>query len=141
MSTESNLSRVHLIELPKVIDCRGNLTHIEAMRHVPLEIKRVYYIYDVPGGAVRGAHAQKTNQSLLIAISGSFRVNLSDGVDTHRYELNRADCGLYVPPMIWRKLDNFSTGSLCLALASNLYDADDYYRDYAAFLEARGLEL
>ena len=140
MATESNLRKARIIELPKVVNSRGNLTHIESMCHVPFTIKRVYYIYDVPGGAVRGAHAHKTDQSLFIAASGSFRVSLSDGIDTQTHFLNRANSGLYVPPMTWRILDDFSTASLCLVLTSNPYTGDDYYRDYSDYLKARGLE-
>ena len=124
------------IELPKIADPRGNLTFIEGKRHVPFEIKRVFYLYDVPGGAIRAGHALKTCHQFLIAMSGSFDVILDDGYEKKRYHLNRSYYGLYIPPRIWREIDNFSSGSVCLALASELYDETDYYREYDLFLEA-----
>lgn len=130
------LSDCRIISLPKIADPRGNLTFIEGGRHVPFEIKRVYYLYDVPGGADRGGHAHKEMHQLIIAMSGSFDVILDDGQQKQRYHLNRSYYGLYVCPMIWRELDNFSSGSVCLALASNRYDESDYYRDYQEFLRA-----
>jgi dTDP-4-dehydrorhamnose 3,5-epimerase-like enzyme len=130
------LSDCRIISLPKIADPRGNLTFIEGGRHVPFEIRRVYYLYDVPGGADRGGHAHKEMQQLIIAMSGSFDVILDDGRQKQRYHLNRSYYGLYVCPMIWRELDNFSSGSVCLALASNRYDESDYYRDYQEFLRA-----
>lgn len=123
-----------IIELPKISDPRGNLTFIEGTRHVPFEIKRIYYTYDVPGGSDRGAHAHKNLRQLIIAMSGSFDVVLDDGFEKKRFHLNRSYFGLYVCPMMWRELDNFSSGSVCLVLASELYDPDDYYRDYEEFL-------
>jgi len=128
------LSDCRIISLPKIADPRGNLTFIEGGRHVPFEIKRVYYLYDVPGGADRGGHAHKELHQLIIAMSGSFDVILDDGFQKQRFHLNRSYYGLYVCPMIWRELDNFSSGSVCLALASNRYDESDYYRDYQEFL-------
>lgn len=125
-----------IIELPKISDPRGNLTFIEECNHIPFEIRRVYYLYDVPGGAERAGHAHKTCHSFLIAISGSFDVILYDGKKNERIHLNRSYYGLHIPPMIWREIDNFSSGSVCLSLASDLYDEDDYYRDYNAFLRA-----
>lgn len=124
-----------VIELPKITDPRGNLTFIEGANHVPFEIKRIYYTYDVPGGSDRGAHAHKNLHQLIIAMSGSFDVVLDDGFDQKRFHLNRSYFGLYVCPMMWRYLDNFSSGSVCLVLASSLYDANDYYRDYDLFLK------
>jgi dTDP-4-dehydrorhamnose 3,5-epimerase-like enzyme len=124
------------IELPKIADPRGNLTFIESKRHVPFEIKRIYYLYDVPGGSTRAGHAHKTCHVFLIAMSGSFDVILDDGFEKERYHLNRSYYGLYIPSMIWREIDNFSSGSVCLALASELYEAEDYYREYDLFLEA-----
>jgi hypothetical protein len=125
-----------LIELPKIADPRGNLTFIEGCRHIPFEIKRVFYLYDVPGGAQRAGHALKVCHQFLIAMSGSFDVILDDGTDKQRYHLNRSYQGIYIPPLIWREIDNFSSGSVCAVLASAPYDKDDYYRDYEAFLQA-----
>lgn len=125
-----------LIELPKIADPRGNLTFIEGKRHMPFEIKRVFYLYDVPGGAIRAGHALKTCHQFVIAMSGSFDVILDDGYEKKRYHLNRSYYGLYIPPLIWREIDNFSSGSVCVALASDLYDEGDYYREYDLFLEA-----
>jgi len=126
----------HLVDLPKITDPRGNLTFIEAGRHVPFEIQRVYYLYDVPGGATRGGHAHKALHQLIVAMSGSFDVVLDDGREKRRFHLNRSYFGLYVCPMIWRELDNFSSGSVCMVLASNHYDEGDYYRDYSEFIRA-----
>lgn len=128
--------------LPKISDPRGNLTFIEGARHIPFDIKRVYYTYDVPGGSERGAHAHKKLQQLIIAMSGSFDVMLDDGFDKKRFHLNRSYFGLYVCPMIWRELDNFSSGSVCLVLASEVYDPADYYRDYHLFIrDAKALRF
>jgi hypothetical protein len=131
-----NLEKCKLIDLPIIHEPRGNLSFIEGMRHVPFEIKRVYYLYDVPGGAERGGHAHKDLHQLIIAMSGSFDVILDDGAKKKRFHLNRSYHGLYICPMIWRELDNFSSGSVCLVLASNLYDESDYYRDYQEYLKA-----
>jgi len=128
-----SLDKCRLIELPKIADPRGNLTFIEGTRHIPFEIRRVYYLYDVPGGAERGGHAHKELSQLIIAMSGSFDVVLNDGSQTKRFHLNRSYYGLYVCPMMWRELDNFSSGSVCMVLASNLYDEADYYRDFEQF--------
>ena len=130
----------HLVDLPKISDPRGNLTFIEGGVHVPFDIQRVYYLYDVPGGAERGGHAHKALQQLIVAMSGSFDVVLDDGREKRRFHLNRSYVGLYVCPMIWRELDNFSSGSVCMVLASNRYDEDDYYRDYAGYLQAQGVK-
>lgn len=126
-----------MIDLPKISDPRGNLTFIEGNRHIPFEIKRVYYLYDVPGGAERGGHAHKDLRQLLIATSGSFDVVLDDGLHGKRFTLNRSHQALLICPMIWRELDNFSSGSVCLVLASEVYDEGDYYRDYDEYLIAR----
>jgi hypothetical protein len=126
-----------MVSLPKIADPRGNLTFIEGGSHIPFDIKRVYYLYDVPGGAERGGHAHKELHQLIIAMSGSFDVILDDGVKKKRVHLNRSYTGLYVCPMIWRQLDNFSSGSVCMVLASSKYEEDDYYRDYAEFIRAR----
>tara|TARA_B110000483_G_C18022252_1_gene475483 strand:- start:371 stop:778 length:408 start_codon:yes stop_codon:yes gene_type:complete len=131
-----NLKQCQIIELPKNSDPRGNLSYIEGGNHIPFAIQRVYYLYDIPGGGERGAHAHKELQQLIVAISGSFDVELSDGKQTERFTLNRPYQGLYVPTMLWRKLDNFSPGSVCMVLASNKYDEDDYYRDYQEYLNA-----
>jgi len=125
-----------IVDLPKISDVRGNLTFIEGNNHVPFDIKRVYYLYDVPGGAERGGHAHKDLHQLIVAMSGSFDVVLDDGHGKKRIHLNRSYQGLYVCPMIWRELDNFSSGSVCMVLASNFYDEADYYRDYSQFIRA-----
>ncbi|MEO8298686.1 MAG: FdtA/QdtA family cupin domain-containing protein [Burkholderiales bacterium] len=122
-----------VIQLPKIADPRGNLTFVEGSVHIPFDISRVYYLYDVPGGSERGGHAHKALHQLIIAMSGSFDIVLNDGAEQQRFHLNRSYFGLYVCPMIWRELDNFSSGAVCMVLASNRYDEDDYYRDYAAF--------
>lgn len=126
-----------IIDLPKIQDPRGNLTFIEGGNHIPFDIRRVYYLYDVPGGSERGGHAHKGLHQLIIAMSGSFDVLLDDGATKKRVHLCRSYYGLYVCPMIWRELDNFSSGSVCMVLASNAYDEADYYRDYADFMRAR----
>ncbi len=128
-----SLSRCRVIDLPKVADIRGNLTFIEESKHIPFEIKRVYYLYDVPGGEARGGHAHKRLQQFIIAASGSFDVVLNDGFEEKRFHLNRSYYGLYLPSMIWRELDNFSSGSVCLVLASEPYDEEDYIREYETF--------
>jgi dTDP-4-dehydrorhamnose 3,5-epimerase-like enzyme len=125
-----------IIHLPKIEDQRGNLTFIEGNRHVPFEIRRVYYLYDVPAGATRGGHAHKTLQQFVIAASGSFTVVVDDGKKKRRFFLNRPHYGLYIPRMVWRELENFSSGSICVALASEEYDESDYYRDYKEFKAA-----
>lgn len=131
-----SIQRCSVIDLPRITDPRGNLTFIEGKHHVPFDIQRVYYLYDVPGGAERGGHAHKELQQLLIAMSGSFDIVLDDGYERERVHLNRSYYGLYIGPMVWREMDNFSSGSVCLVLASTHYDEADYYRDYATFLDA-----
>jgi hypothetical protein len=126
-----------MVDLPKIHDPRGNLTFIEGGSHVPFDIQRVYYLYDVPGGSERGGHAHKALHQLIIAMSGSFDVLLDDGMERKRVHLNRSYNGLYVCPMIWRELDNFSSGAVCMVLASNKYSESDYYRDYPEFMRAR----
>lgn len=123
-----------LIELPKISDPRGNLTFVEGMRHVPFEIKRVFYLYDVPTGADRGAHAHKQLHQFLICLSGSFDVSLDDGSQKKIVHLNRPWHGLHIPPMIWAAEINFDPGSVCLVFASDKYDEADYIRDYDEFV-------
>jgi hypothetical protein len=135
-----NLNKCLEISLPKISDQRGNLSFIESRKHIPFDISRIYYLYDVPGGATRGGHAHKELHQVIIAISGSFDIVLDDGVDKKRYHLNRSYNGIYVCPMIWRELDNFSSGSVCLVLASIIYYESDYYRDYSEFLKAKGIK-
>jgi len=125
-----------LIDLPRVNDPRGNLTFIEGGRHVPFELKRIFYLYDVPGGAMRAGHALKRCHQFIVATSGSFDVVLDDGAERKRFQLNRSYYGLYVPPLVWREIDNFSSNSVCVVLASEAYDESDYYRDYEDFLAA-----
>jgi dTDP-4-dehydrorhamnose 3,5-epimerase-like enzyme len=132
----SAIDDCYIIKLPKITDPRGNLTFIEGGRHVPFEIKRVYYTYDVPGGAERGGHAHRKLKQFLVAMSGSFDVILDDGRNKRRFHLNRSYYGLYICPMVWREMDNFSSGSVCMAIASEFYDEFDYYRDYNEFLKA-----
>ncbi len=124
------LSSVRLIELPRVVDPRGNLTFIEGKHQVPFEIKRVFYLYDVPGGETRAGHANKQLEEFIIAASGSFDIIADDGHEHQRYSLNRSYFGLYLPGMIWRELVNFSSGSVCVVLASDYYDEGDYLRSY-----------
>ncbi len=132
-----NIKKCKITDLPKIQDVRGNLTFIEGGHHIPFNIQRVYYLYDVPGGAERCGHAHKWLHQLIIAMSGSFDVILDDGKNKRRFHLNRSYIGLYVCPMIWRELSNFSSGSVCMVLASNHYDENDYYRDYREFIHAR----
>ena len=124
-----------LIQLPKILDDRGNLTFIESENHIPFKIKRTYWIYDVPGGQKRGGHAYKKLQEFIIALSGSFDVVIDDGENKKVFTLNRSYYGLYVPNMLWRSMENFSTNALCLNLASEHYSENDYIRDYDEFLK------
>lgn len=130
-----SLKDCKLIDLPKISDPRGNLTFVEGGIHIPFDIKRAYYLYDVPGGAERGGHAHKDLYQLIIAMSGSFDIVLDDGHENKRFHLSRSYYGLYVCPMIWREMDNFSSGAVCLVLASNRYDESDYYRNYEDFIK------
>ena len=125
-----------IVQLPKIQDQRGNLTFIESDRHAPFDIKRVYYLYDVPGGSSRAAHGHKKLQQLMIAMSGSFDVTLDDGHEKKTFHLNRSYFGLYIPAMMWRDLDNFSSGAVCMVLASEYYDEEDYFREYAEFIKS-----
>ncbi len=132
----SRLSQCTLIDLPKVQDPRGNLTFIEAGRHLPFEFNRVFYLYDVPGGSDRGGHALKTTHQFIVAMAGSFDVILDAGSGRQRFQLNRSHYGLYIPPMVWRELENFSSGSVAMVLASDFYDEADYIREHADFKRA-----
>lgn len=131
-----SLELCRIVELPRITDPRGNLTFIEGGRHVGFDIRRVYYLYDVPGGATRAGHGHRQLHQLMIAMSGSFDVTLDDGRAKRKYHLNRSYYGLYICPMIWRDIDNFSSGSVCMVLASDYFDESDYYREYADFLDA-----
>lgn len=134
-----SLNHCQVIQLPKISDPRGNLSFIEGGQHVPFDIKRVYYLYDVPGGSDRGSHAHKNLHQFIVAMSGSFDVVLDDGNQKRRFHLNRSYYGLYVSPMMWRELDNFSSGAVCMVLASDRFFESDYIRDYDEFLKsARG---
>lgn len=128
-----NLSDVKIIQLPKYLDARGNLSVVEEFKEIPFKIERTYWIYDVPGGESRGGHAYRENCEFIIALSGSFDVILDDGNERKRYHLNRSYYGLYVPAGLWREMDNFSTNSLALILSSTRYDEQDYIRDYELF--------
>ena len=125
-----------IIDLPRITDARGNLSVVEGGKQVPFEIKRAYWLYDVPGGESRGGHAHRKLRQLIVAASGSFEVVLHDGREEKRFFLNRSWYGLYVPPMHWRELRDFSSGSVCVALVSELYDEADYIRDFDAFKAA-----
>jgi hypothetical protein len=122
-----------ILELPKISDKRGNLSFIEGGKHIPFDIQRVYYLYDVPGGADRGSHAHKNLHQFIVAMSGSFDVVLDDGIAKKRFHLNRSYFGLYLCPMMWRDIDNFSSGAVCMVLASACYSEADYIRDYSQF--------
>lgn len=128
-----NTSIAYIIELPKFVDRRGNLSFIEEENHIPFKIERTYWIYDVPGGETRGGHAYKQNQEFIVALSGSFDVVLEDGIKQEAFSLNRSYYGLYVPKGIWRQMRNFSTNSLAMILASTSYDVEDYLYDYEEF--------
>jgi len=127
----------HIINLPKIEDDRGNLTFIEEENYVPFKIKRVYWIYDVPGGQKRGGHAFKKQQEFIVALSGSFDVVVDDGVEKQTFSLNRSYYGLYIPNGLWREMNNFSTNSLALVLSSTEFSEDDYIRDYQNYLKWR----
>jgi len=126
--------KVNLIDLPKILDPRGNLSFIEEENHIPFKIARAYWIYDVPGGEFRGSHAFKKAEEYIVALSGSFDVVLHNGKEEKKYSLNRSYYGLYIPKLTWRKIENFSTNSLALILASTAYNEEDYIRDFQHFL-------
>lgn len=127
------MNRVKIIQLPKIFDPRGNLSFLETGNHIPFEIKRTYWIYDVPGGEIRGGHAFKNSTEFIIALSGSFDVVLNDGEKDMKFSLNRSYYGLYVPNLLWRRLEDFSTNSLALIVSSVPYDSNDYIRDFDDF--------
>jgi len=130
-----SFSNCKLITFPRIRDPRGNLTFVENSKHIPFDIKRVFYIYDVPGGESRGEHANIETEQVLIAMSGSFDIVVDTGSRKKVYHLNRAYKGLYIPKMIWRGISNFSSGAVCLVLASTCYNQEDYIRDYNKFKE------
>ncbi len=136
----NTFKKTHIIQLPKIQDPRGNLTFIENNRHIPFSVKRVYWIYDVPGGDARGGHAYYQLEEFIISLSGSFDVVVDDGREQKTHSLSRSYYGLYVPNMIWRHLENFSTNSVCLILSSLPYTEKDYIRDYNVFLNQSNLK-
>ncbi len=138
MNNTKNQARI--IDLPKILDRRGNLSIIEEMKNIPFEIKRSFWIYDVPGGEIRGGHAFRETQEFIVALSGSFDVIIDDGKVKQTFSLNRSYYGLYVPKMMWRQMVNFSTNSLALVLTSTDYDKSDYIRDYQSFLKEKANE-
>lgn len=131
------INDIRIIQLPKILDERGNLSFAEQMTHLPFEIKRTYWLYDVPGGGCRGGHAYRENQEFIIALSGSFDVVIDDGNEKRSFTLNRSYYGLYVPQGLWREMENFSTNSLALEFASTHYDEADYIYDYEEFLKLK----
>ena len=136
MAVMEQHSPIQRLDLPRILDARGNLSFIEGNRHIPFEIKRAYWIYDVPGGETRGGHAYKALREFVVAVSGSFDLVLDDGTRKTIHHLNRSYYGIYVPNLVWRSLENFSTNALCLVLASEKYDVSDYVRDYDGFHKA-----
>lgn len=135
----SGLSLCKKIALPKVEDNRGNLTYVNGAQHVPFSLGRIYYLYDVPAGGQRGGHGHKRLEQVIVAVAGSFDVILDDGKRRDTFPLNRPYEGLYVAPMVWRELANFSSGAVCLVIASEIYDEGDYIRDYGLYLEEVGV--
>lgn len=131
-----SLKECRILELPKIHDPRGNLTFIESERHIPFAVKRIFYLYDVPGGATRAGHALKSCHQFLIATSGSFDVVVDSGTEKQTFQLSRSYYGLYIPPLIWREISNFSSNSICMVLASEFFSESDYYRDYPNFVAA-----
>jgi dTDP-4-dehydrorhamnose 3,5-epimerase-like enzyme len=132
-----NMQKVEIIQLPKFEDPRGNLSFIEELKHIPFKIERTYWIYDVPGGEIRGGHAFKVQQEIIVALSGSFDVVVDDGQSKQTFSLNRSYYGLYVPAGLWRQMQNFSTNSLALVLSSTHYVVEDYIYDYKEYLGFR----
>lgn len=127
------MQKPRIINLPKFLDSRGNLSFVEQENHIPFKICRTYWLYDVPGGEARGGHAYRENEEFIVAMSGSFDVHLDDGKEKNTFHLNRSYYGLYVPKGLWREMDNFSTNSVALVLASTRYDVNDYIREYGEF--------
>lgn len=136
---KSSIHNLKILDIPKIKDPRGNLAVIEN-NTIPFEIKRVYYLFDVPSGSTRGGHAHKTLSQFIIALSGSFDVIVKDGLDKKRFSLNNPSKGLLITPGIWRELENFSSGSVCLVVASEVYDEDDYIRDFVDFTHYNKIE-
>jgi len=130
------MNKVRLIDLPKILDERGNLSFIEEFKHIPFKIERVYWIYDVPGGQVRGGHAFKKQQELIVALSGSFDVLVDNGKNKKIFTLNRSYFGLYIPEGLWRQMENFSTNSVALVLSSTMFDENDYIRNYEEYVKS-----
>ncbi len=133
----NTIQDTHIIQLPKKIDPRGNLSFLESNLHVPFKMERVYWIYDVPGGQIRGGHAFKQQVEFIVVLSGSLDVIVFDGKDEKRYQLNRSYYGLYIPNGIWRRMENFSTNSLVICMASTQYNQEDYIRDEVEYLDYR----
>lgn len=134
------MSKPHIIGFPKIIDERGNLSYFESNSKIPFEIKRAYWIYDVPGGEIRGEHAYRELEEVIIALSGSFDVILNDGEREYKFTLNRSYLGLYIPKLMWRRIENFSTNSLALIVSNNVYNPEDYIRDYKEFEKIKNLK-
>ncbi len=132
------MPNARVIQFPKIEDARGNLTFVESHRQIPFDIRRVYYLYDVPGGATRAGHGHRHLEQVLIAISGSFDVEVDDGSHKETFHLNRPHLGLFLPSLTWRDINNFSSGAVCLVIASEFYDESDYFRSYEQFLKAAG---
>ena len=131
-----SLTNVKIIDFPKITDHRGSLSFVEGNKHIPFDIKRIYYLYDIPTNIERGAHGHKELEQIVIPISGSFDFTLDDGYKRKTFSLKEPSQGLYVPSMMWRELTDFSSGSVCLILASDVYKEEDYYRNYEEFLDA-----
>lgn len=135
MAKVSPLDKVRIIEFPKICDPRGNLSFVEGGRHLPFNIRRVFYIYDVPGGETRGGHAHRECSTVLVAVAGSLTVRLTDGEKESTVYLNRSNKGVLIPPGIWNTMHDFTTGTVCVAFASHQYEEEDYIRDYDEFIE------
>lgn len=137
MNFMKRIEKPQIIELPKFTDPRGNLSFVEQLNHIPFEIKRTYWIYDVPGGEARGGHAFRKNEEFIVALSGAFDVIVDDGSQKKKFTLNRSYYGLYVPSGLWREMENFSTNSLALEFGSIHYDVNDYIRNYDEYLKLK----